>query len=276
MVAAVVAFTSLPALYAGAALGQDDLDAIEAEYEQEYASDPGTFPDPFENVNRKVLTFNRGFDRWFLRPVARAYGFVVPEPVQLCVQNFLSNLDSPSVAVNDLLQREWKDAGITVTRFFVNTTVGVGGLFDTAKAHGLPGHSSDFGQTLALAGIPSGPFLMFPLLGPVTVRDGTGYIVDLLFQPTTWVLGPSDQLFFGSIHGGSSGIVVREAQGDNLEVLEESSIDFYAALRNAYYQHRMAEIWARRGHHRPLQPEPVVGAPSSDFALPTVVDRNAS
>jgi phospholipid-binding lipoprotein MlaA len=254
---------------AHAADSEDALDTMEAEFDAEYASRPDSFPDPLENMNRKILGFNRTVDHWFLNPIADAYGFIVPEPAQRCVQRFLSNLDSPSVMVNDLLQLEWKDAGVTATRFFVNTTVGVGGLFDPATTNGLPGHKSDFGQTLALMGIPSGAYLMLPIAGPVTVRDGTGYIVDLFFQPTTWVLGPASQLVFNSIHGGSSGIVLREAQSANLRALEESSIDYYAALRNAFYQNRMLQIWSRRQHRQPVDAEPGNESTPSELAKPS-------
>lgn len=227
------------------------VDPLDAEFEEEYASEPSGFPDPLEPVNRSILGFNQVVDHWVIGPVADVYGFLMPEPAKVAVQNFFENLNSPAILVNDLLQREWRDAGTTATRFFVNTTVGVCGFVDMAKRNGLPGHDSDFGQTLALMGTPSGPFLVLPLLGPTTVRDGTGNIVDLFFRPTTWFLGAADQVFFYTIHGGGQGIVLREAQSSALEALEESSIDYYAALRNAYYQHRIAAIWARREDHRP-------------------------
>jgi phospholipid-binding lipoprotein MlaA len=264
------AVVALPLFPRSTARADDSLAALEAEFDAEYESQPDSFPDPLEPMNRRILGFNRTVDRWFLNPIAQAYGYVVPEPAQLCVQQFLSNLDSPSIMMNDLLQREWKDAGVTLTRFFVNTTVGVGGLFDPATTHGLPGHRSDFGQTLALMGTPSGAYLVLPIAGPVTVRDGTGYIVDLFFQPTTWVLGPSGQLLFlNSIHSGSSGIVVREAQSENLRALEESSIDYYAALRNAFYQNRMAQIWHRREHHRATGDGSTDGSPTPALAKPS-------
>jgi phospholipid-binding lipoprotein MlaA len=170
--------------------------------------------------------------------------------VKKAVQRFFVNLNSPAVMMNDLLQREWSDAGNTVSRFLINTTVGMAGFFDPAAEFGFMGHNSDFGQTLALAGVQSGPFLMLPILGPTCVRDSFGGIVDLMFRPTTYLLGPGDQLVYTTVWGGSSGIVQREANADALRALEESSIDYYAALRNAYYQTRIAQIWYRREHHR--------------------------
>jgi phospholipid-binding lipoprotein MlaA len=201
-------------------------------------------------VNRQTLRFNRGVDRWLLNPIASTYGFLVPGPAKKAVQRFFANLNAPAIMVNDLLQREWSDAGTTVSRFAINTTVGMAGFFDPAAEFGFQGHDSDFGQTLALYGVKSGPFLMLPILGPTCARDGLGGLVDLMFRPTTYLLGPADQLLYTTVWGGSSGIVQREANADALQALEESSIDYYAALRNAYCQNRIAQIWHGREHHR--------------------------
>lgn len=231
--------------------------ALRQGFDDEFEDAAVGFPDPLEGVNRQTLRFNRGVDRWLLNPIASAYGFIVPNPAKKAVQRFFANLNSPAVMMNDLLQREWKDAGTTVTRFLINTTVGMAGFFDPAMEFGFQGHNSDFGQTLALAGVKSGPFLMLPILGPTCVRDSFGGIVDLLFRPTTYLLGPGDQLVYTTVWGGSSGIVQREANADAIKALEESSIDYYAALRNAYYQNRMAQIWGRREHHRAVAAAPV-------------------
>jgi ABC-type transporter lipoprotein component MlaA len=166
--------------------------------------------------------------------------------VKRSVQRFLNNLGSPGVTINDVLQCEFYDAGITVWRFVINTTFGIGGLFDPAQYLGVHGHSADFDQTLALYGVPSGPFLMLPVFGPTTVRGGFGTIVDTAFRPTTYFLAGTDQFVFAIIHGGSSGLATREASFDAIEDLERSSLDYYAALRNAYYQKRMGDIWRRR------------------------------
>lgn len=203
------------------------------------------FPDPFEGVNRRTLVLNQGIDHWLLDPIITVYRFLVPDPGRRAVKRVLLNLNSPAVLVNDLLQLELHDAGVTTARFVVNSTVGVAGIFDVGEAVGLPGHRSDFGQTLARAGVSSGPFLIIPVIGPTTLRDGTGSLVDFMFRPTTYVLGATDQVWLNSIHGGSSGLAEWDSQGDNLQRLEDSSIDFYAALRSAYYQNRMAEIRAR-------------------------------
>jgi phospholipid-binding lipoprotein MlaA len=121
------------------------------------------------------------------------------------------NLDSPAVFVNDVLQCEPRDAAVTAARFAVNTTAGVGGLLDPATPLGLPGHHSDFGQTLALLAVPSGPYLVLPVVGPTTARDGTGYLVDFLFRPTTYLLTPGAQVVVTSVTEGSAGIAMLDA-----------------------------------------------------------------
>lgn len=225
---------------------EDELPAGDG-YEAESADG---ISDPLEAVNRVTFRFNQELDRWVLTSVTRVYRFIVPAPARRAVLRAFDNLNSPAVTINDLLQREWKDAGVTVARFALNTTVGLAGLFDPAREIGLEGHDSDFGQTLALAGVPAGPFIMLPFIGPTTTRDGAGYVVDFFFRPTTWLLPFADQVVYTSIHEGGLGLATLEAHSAGLRTLEESSIDFYAALRSAYLQKRTAQIWARREHHR--------------------------
>jgi phospholipid-binding lipoprotein MlaA len=229
------------------------------------AATPTGFPDPLEGLNRATFRLNLRIDQWFIDPLARAYAFAVPEPVRHGVRRALANLNSPSVFVNDVLQLEPVAAGVTVTRFVVNTTVGLLGTFDVASPLGLEGHEADFGQTLALVGVPSGAYLILPVVGPTTVRDATGYLVDFLFKPTTYVLTPGAQIVYTSIEQSSAGIAARDAHADGLRALEASSIDFYAALRNAFYQDRVARIWARR---TPPHPTAVTrGSPSVGGSL---------
>ncbi len=233
------------------------------------ASSPPNFPDPLEPMNRAVFAVNRKLDRWVFDPITRVYRFVVPAPGRRALRRALANLDSPVTFVNDVLQFEPRDAAVTATRFVINTTAGVVGLFDVAGdyAH-MPGHVSDFGQTLALSGVPSGPYLILPLLGPNDVRDVTGDAVDFLFRPTTYLLtpggavvlsgfvNPGSEVLFTTLFEGStelaSGIATREASGAAMAALEASSLDYYAALRNAYYQNRTALIWRRGPDHGPL------------------------
>ncbi|MGE3496602.1 MAG: VacJ family lipoprotein [Candidatus Binatia bacterium] len=204
------------------------------------------FPDPWENTNRKMLWFDRQLDGWVITPAVDIYQFLVPEPARHAVRRFCLNINSPAVLVNDLLQREWADASITTERFLINSTVGIGGLFDPAEDFGLPRHSSDFGQTLALAGLDSGPYVVLPFFGPSNVRDASGAVVDFLLQPMLYAL-PIAALF---VFEGSRGLSLREAHAESLEALRASSIDYYSALRSAYYQTRTADIWRRRAAHQ--------------------------
>ena len=235
----------------------DDEAGVDGSYLQALGSDP------FERANRQTLRLNRHLDRWLFDPITKVYGFIVPGPIKSCVRRAFANLDSPSILANDVLQLEWRDAGVTLARFAVNTTVGVGGLFDPATPMGLPGHQSDFGQTLAIAGLSSGPFLMLPAIGPTTPRDGVGAVVDFFLNPATYIVGPFIQL----LAGGGSGLVVREANLEALEALQESSVDYYAALRSAYQQNREAQIWARWQRHRDVtESETSVAARPADSA----------
>ena len=204
------------------------------------------YPDPLEEANRKVFTFNQGLDRYLLGPIARFFGYVTPGPVKQGLRNFFDNLNTPVVFINDALQLEWKDVAVTTAGFVVNTTVGIAGLFEPAKHIGLPRHVSDFGQTLALARMPSGPYLVIPVAGPSTARGTVGSVVDLMLRPTTWFL-PVTTLF----STGGEGVVRLEEHQGELEELERSSVDFYAVLRSAYRQTREDQIWRRRQHRLP-------------------------
>jgi phospholipid-binding lipoprotein MlaA len=206
------------------------------------------FPDPWEPYNRGVLVFNGGFDRFVLNPVTFIYKTLLPDPVERAFLRLVENLDSPSILVNDGLQLEWRDASVTLGRFALNTTVGLAGLFDPAASLGLEGHHSDFGQTLTLAGMPSGPYMILPVLGPTTVRDGGGILTDIAMSPLLYILGP---LTFEIWRQGGSGLATRADSMRDLQTLEKESIDFYAALRSAFYQNRQAQIWGRREHRRP-------------------------
>jgi len=246
----LIAMTAADPLSAAAA------DPLFDEYDENEHT-PAGFPDPFEPCNRKVLLFNEELDRWVLNPITRIYRFLMPGPIKQGLRNAAANLNSPVIFANDLLQLEPHAAAETLWRFVINSTVGVAGLFDVGALLSVPRHSSDFDQTMAIYGAPSGPFLMLPVLGPTTARGSLGLVVDLLFRPTAYILGPADQLTFTIIHGGGAGLATREAVFDQLQALHESAVDYYAALRNAYYQNRMAEIWARRPATRPSpQPSP--------------------
>jgi phospholipid-binding lipoprotein MlaA len=225
-------------------------------FDDDFYDEVFEYPDPLESTNRKIFAFNQQVDKWVLDPVTKAYRWAVPKPIRLALARVFINLGSTKTLANDFLQLEWQDAAVTTTRLVVNSTFGIAGLFDVAEKIGLDGHESDFGQTLALAGVSSGPYLIYPLLGPGTVRDGMGTIIDGFFQPTYYIIGPADLLFGPTeilLYSGSSGISTRDRHFLELKALEESSVDFYAALRSGFYQNRVDEIWGRRPDHRTTQ-----------------------
>ncbi len=194
--------------------------------------------DPYEGVNRAIFAFNDTIDTYVLRPVAAGYRFIVPDVAKRLVRNFVQNLNGPVVLANDLLQGEGGDASVAVGRLVVNSTFGVFGLFDVADAYGLQPHHADFGQTLHSYDVGPGPYVMLPLLGPSTVRDGAGIAVDTLFNPLTYVASTPTNL---AVTGGKA-VVKRETLIDPLDDLRTTSVDYYAALRSAYYQDRAVEL----------------------------------
>jgi phospholipid-binding lipoprotein MlaA len=230
---AAIAFLLLFTGVVSPLIAADDIDAT---LDRQSAA----YPDPYERMNRRTLAFNGHVDDWFISPVARAYDSAVPNPVRAGLRNFFANLQAPAQLVNDLLQGEWHEAGSTVARFAINTVAGFAGFVDTASYVGIASHSSDFGQTLARGGVQSGPYLILPVIGPTTVRDGLGVLVDAALNPTIYLLGPAP-LVTASITEGSSGFAERAARDDDLRQLRASSVDYYAALRSAYSQNRMAE-----------------------------------
>ncbi len=196
--------------------------------------------DPFEAVNRRIFNGNRRFDRYLVNPISEAYAFVVPKVARRAIRRVFVNLNSPAVLVNDLLQLSPKRASVTGARFVINSTVGVAGLWDAADRIGLEGHHTDFGITLAKYGVGSGPYLVLPLLGPTTARDAFGDLVDLAFLPQTWFIGPTTWVF--AAYQGSDGFTLRDLHSEALKALEESSVDFYVAMRFAYLSNRANEI----------------------------------
>ena len=211
--------------------------------------------DPLENFNRRVFSFNETLDAVAWDPMTRGYQFLVPEPVRRGIHRVFLNLETPVILVNQLLQLRFADAATTTGRFLINSTAGAAGFFDAADAGaGLERVGADFGQTLARYGMPSGAFLMVPLFGPSTVRDLSGDVVDRLFDPLTYVVGPIE---WWIVLGTSQGLSQREAHSEALEALEASSIDFYSALRSAYHQSRQAEIRRARGDGGDEEAEPI-------------------
>jgi phospholipid-binding lipoprotein MlaA len=225
----------------------------------EFEEPPG-FPDPFERTNRNVLIFNELVDRSLVGPIIWFFGWVTPDQAKLALRRVFVNLNTPVVFTNDLLQLEWQDAGVTLGALVINSTVGLGGLFEPARRIGLERHRSDFGQTLTLAGVPSGPFLMVPVTGPTNVRDGMGTLIDVFLRPSTYIFGIGVLFYYGG-----EGLVAMEEHHSKLSELKRSSVDFYPVLKSAYYQNRMDQIWSNREHRRPQK---VSFDPMNDEAAP--------
>jgi phospholipid-binding lipoprotein MlaA len=200
------------------------------------AASPSTKPDPrdpWERVNRATYGFNDGIDRAIAKPAARAYRKVVPRIARKGVSNFFANLEQPTVMLNDLLQGKWRPAGNDAARFLLNTTLGLGGLFDPASPAGLDRNDEDFGQTLGKWGVASGPYLMVPFLGPSTVRDGFGEIPDEYTDPRHYV--ERDAIRFGVLFFN---LLDSRARQLSLEDTLNQAFDRYAFIRNAYLQRR--------------------------------------
>ena len=193
--------------------------------------------DPFEPANRVVFALNRGLDRGLIKPVAQAYAAVIPEPVRDGIHNVLSNFFLPITFANDLLQGDFNRGGETFGRFAVNSTIGVGGLLDVANRWGIPPHTEDFGQTLAVWGVGDGPYLMLPLLGPSGVRDATGDLADIFLHPFTYV-GLREKDWWSVGIGAADGIDLRSRNIDLLDQIDRDSLDPYASLRSIYRQSR--------------------------------------
>lgn len=203
--------------------------------------------DPLEPFNRAVFEVNDTLDRAVLEPVARVYRFVLPDEARDGIRSALSNLNSPVVFANDLFQFEFERAGITLGRFVINSTVGILGFIDVAEDLGLPEHDEDFGQTLAVWGVDSGPYLMLPLLGPSNPRDTAGRVVDFFLDPIGYFMQGSDDddwelATARYARQGLEVIALREGLLDLTDELRAQSIDYYAAVRAAYRQRRASEI----------------------------------
>lgn len=196
--------------------------------------------DPFEATNRAIFKFNNAVDDVLIHPVVKGYRFVIPQPARKGVRNVLRNLKSPTTFANQLLQGDLKGAGQVLVRAVVNTTIGIGGLFDVAGYAGIPYEPEDFGQTLAVWGVGHGPYLVVPVLGPSSTRDYVGYFVDSYADPLRWYLFNIDheEIYYAKL--GVEYLDLRESLLDVLEDLEKSSIDYYAAVRSIYYQRREA------------------------------------
>jgi phospholipid-binding lipoprotein MlaA len=202
------------------------------------AAEASSYWDPLERGNRVVFSFNEFLDKWAIGPVSNAYAFVMPDPAERAVRRMFRNLSEPVSFANHLLQIQPERASETFARFCLNTTVGVAGLFDVANSIGLPPEPTDFGGTLYRYGAPAGPYLILPLLGPTTARDTVGDVVDSSVMPQNYLLSTTLRVLLTT----GNGITARAEASESLAALRDGAVDFYAALRSAYYFNRESEL----------------------------------
>jgi len=218
--------------------GESDYSDLYAEFDGEEEPAP-IIADPIEPVNRAMFWFNDKLYFYLLKPVARGYRAVVPEPARVSVGNFFSNLWTPIRAVNSLLQLKGEAAARELARFTINTTIGFGGLLDPAGKHaGLEKQDEDFGQTMGRYGVGPGFYLVLPVLGPSNLRDGIGRIPDYYLDPLTYMLDGYES--WGA--RGFERVNYLSLDKDTYEGVKRESLDPYITIRNAYIQHREAQI----------------------------------
>ncbi|MFC5430944.1 VacJ family lipoprotein [Paraburkholderia denitrificans] len=208
--------------------------------------------DPFEPANRVIFKFNDTIDRAIAQPVAKGYQKVTPHPVRLAISNFFSNLSDVGNLANNVLQLKITDATETLMRIAMNSTFGLGGLIDFATAAGLQKHPEDFGLTLGRYGVPAGPYLVLPLFGPSSVRDGIGMGVDVKFNVLNYidpaVRNPMYVAQFVSVRSDLLGAT---------DLLSQAALDKYSFVRDAYRQQRESRLRGSSGN----QPLPNYGDP---------------
>lgn len=218
--------------------------------------------DPLEPVNRAVFNANDAIDTAILRPIAEGYRAVVPQFARDRIRAFIDNLQEPRIFVNDMLQLRINDAGFTFARFYVNSTLGLGGLFDIASEHGLARQTGDFGQTLAVWGVDSGPYLVLPLFGPSNFRDAFGLAVDLYTTPPAHLIAGTTGTWITVGTYVVSGIDLRSRNIETLDQIKTNALDYYAQFRSIARQYRDGQLRAARGIAE--QPDDLVdpGAPA--------------
>ncbi|MGR9116213.1 MAG: MlaA family lipoprotein [Gammaproteobacteria bacterium] len=203
------------------------------------ASAPSNPDDPWEDWNRGAQSFNDDVDEYILKPMASGYLHITPEPVDRGVTNFFSNLDDIGVMINDLLQLKMTQAGMDMGRFLVNTTAGVVGIFDVASKIDLPKHNEDFDQTLAVWGVPSGPYLVLPFWGPSSPRGVFGLVGDALTDPLNYTLFAGAAVSAASSASDVLDVTDQRAGLMTTEkIVDEAAINRYDFIKESYLQHR--------------------------------------
>jgi phospholipid-binding lipoprotein MlaA len=214
--------------------------------------------DPLEPLNRGIFAFNKVLDDALLEPAAEAYVWAFPIEFREAVHHVLSNAHEPVNFANAFLQGDFANMGTVLGRLLINTTLGVGGMIDVASDLGLEPVDEDFGQTLAVWGMGEGLYLVLPVFGPASLRDGIGRGVDIFFDPMTYVIANSDKDYLGPSIAATTALDLRSRNLETLDEIERTSVDFYAAMRSLYRQHRTNLI---NNGETPLEDDPFANDP---------------
>ena len=215
-------------------------------------NDPSNVKDCFEGLNRATFAFNQGLDGIVFEPVAKAYR-ILPSPVRTGISNSLNNLSNLVTIPNNILQGDFKEAGINSGRFVLNTTVGFLGIFDVAEQMGFSEYEKeDYGQSLGTAGVGPGCYLVLPVLGPSTIRDTAGSVFNLMGgDPWYNVSVKNDTQYFNEkdyyVSRGTAGVDFRAKNIESFDNLEENAMDFYASVKSLYLQDRKQKILNSKG-----------------------------
>jgi phospholipid-binding lipoprotein MlaA len=207
--------------------------------------------DALEPTNRVLYGVSNAIADVSLTPAARAYRWALPQSVRTGVTNFVTNLGSPIRFANDVLETKSRRGGDTLMRFLINSTIGVAGIFDVASGWGYPAHTADFGMTLALWGVPPGPYLFLPVIGPSDPRDAAGFAVDSVANPVNALGNSPAVIAFNWLTLGTTTVSLYARNLPAIDEVKRTALDPYATFRSLYRQHRQAEVDAaakgRRG-----------------------------
>ncbi len=225
--------------------------------------------DPLEPTNRFFYDVNDKIDRYSLKPLSEGYVAVVPSPVRTGVHNVLANLSSPVLFTDDVTQANPRRASGTLWRFVINSTVGVGGVFDVAASLGLPAHDTNFGVTLALWGVPAGPYLYLPVVGPSSTRGALGFAADSAFDPFNYVPHGYGLLTLNWAKLGLGALDARSRYASDLEHVKAGALDPYATFRSLYRQNTESLVEEARKDSLPnTTPANVPPPPANPATLP--------
>ena len=206
------------------------------------ASADSDVSDPWEGMNRGIFGFNEGVDRWVAEPIAKGVDFITPDPVERAIRRFFVNTLFPVRFVNDLLQAKPVAAAEDLARFVINTTVGVAGFFDPATKFGFEGHTEDFGQTLGYWGVPPGPYLVLPFIGPSSPRGTVGLIADSATRIYPFFI----PMWMSAAITGTDLVNRRSLALETIAEERAAALDYYVAVRNAYVSYRENQVLDRK------------------------------